>query len=342
MFSDESQKCPQCGCPITQRTTLVCPECGKMVTENDSKCTNCGCPSTLFKKANSDGQHANNNNALDNIVVKICPKCGGFEVDEDVSECSCCHTKSNLFKTNDFLRDYAETFPDKELLYQANSGDADAASKIGQCYEIANGVDENWVTAFVWYKKAAYMGSVEGMKSLAKLYASRLSYVPNAKEKALEWCEKAIKNGGKDVYSQVAEDLKYSQEYEKAKEWYKKGFENNESNAAAQIKYCAQASRQQTRQQKRDNKLRDNVYWLRFSVGWLTIWFFLILGASADMGDFAQKYAQKHRRNYSDVRDGFQSEMKIFPYPRTVFYFRGVYGNEEEIGSYAFWTYKIK
>ena len=242
LISDKAQKCPQCGCPVTPRSTLVCPECGNMVTENDSKCTNCGCPSTLFRKANSDGQHANNN-AFDNIVVKICPKCGHFEFDEDVSECSYCHTKSNLFKTckvNDFLRDYAETFPDKELLYQANSGDADAAYNIGRCYQMANGVNVNWNTAFVWYKKAAYMGSVEGMKSLARLYARWRIHVPNAKDKALDWCEKAIKNGGENVYSQIGEELRGWHEYEKAIEWYKRALENHEANAAAQIEFCLQ------------------------------------------------------------------------------------------------------
>ena len=52
MISDQAEKCPHCGGPITK--TTVCPECGQTISNPSGICPVCGCPLQNAKENQGD------------------------------------------------------------------------------------------------------------------------------------------------------------------------------------------------------------------------------------------------------------------------------------------------
>lgn len=64
------------------------------------------------------------------------------------------------------------------LIVRANGGDAEAQVELGLRYFQGRGLREDDRAAFEWFRRAAALGSVEGMYQLASLYAFGLGVPP--------------------------------------------------------------------------------------------------------------------------------------------------------------------
>ena len=58
----------------------------------------------------------------------------------------------------------------EELINLANKGDVQAQNDLGECYYTGEGVEQDYVKAVEWVKKAADQGYVEAQKNLAVCY----------------------------------------------------------------------------------------------------------------------------------------------------------------------------
>jgi hypothetical protein len=82
------------------------------------------------------------------------------------------------------------------LLEQANAGDAEATSRLADCYRSGHMVDQNWEQAFRWYSVAARAGDMEAQNNLGTLYLEGY-YCPEDHEKAVYWYRKSAEQGAK-------------------------------------------------------------------------------------------------------------------------------------------------
>ena len=64
--------------------------------------------------------------------------------------------------------DYEEA--EKQFRPLAEAGDSEAQSHLGSLYYVGNGVEQNFISAFLWYKKAADQGNVDAQYSIGNMY----------------------------------------------------------------------------------------------------------------------------------------------------------------------------
>lgn len=81
-----------------------------------------------------------------------------------------------------------------EVRDKARRGDAQAQYRMGRIFETGDGVDENFVKAAKWYRKAAQQNIVQAQYHLGSLYASGLG-VRQSYEKAIQCFRKAAAQG---------------------------------------------------------------------------------------------------------------------------------------------------
>ena len=93
------------------------------------------------------------------------------------------------------LEDLAKS---KELVryYQkvAEKGDAEAQTKLGECYEYGDGVEKNPHEALKWYLQAAAQGEVKAQYNIGRLYF-RGEGVEQDFAQSESWCRKAAERG---------------------------------------------------------------------------------------------------------------------------------------------------
>lgn len=117
---------------------------------------------------------------------------------------------SLVYAENEQEVTYSET-----LLKKAKSGDAQAQYDLGEAYYNADGVDENFEEALMWYKKAAAKGHLEAEYSTAYL----LDYGEGTEEnnaEAVKWYNKAAKKGHDLAQYQLALTLQDGEDGVKA------------------------------------------------------------------------------------------------------------------------------
>lgn len=76
----------------------------------------------------------------------------------------------------------------------AKLGDARAQCNLGWCYEVGEGIDQNWENAFYWYSESAENGCALGQYSLGWMYENGVFIAKNMSE-AVRWYFEAAKNG---------------------------------------------------------------------------------------------------------------------------------------------------
>lgn len=110
----------------------------------------------------------------------------------------------------------------------AESGNAAAEFNMGLLYETGQGGVQDYVTAALWYRKAADHGSPDAQNNLAFLYSFGRG-VPRDMAKAAEWYRKAA---GQDYIgaqfslgSFYLKGIGVPQDYAKAAQWYRKAAE---------------------------------------------------------------------------------------------------------------------
>ena len=64
--------------------------------------------------------------------------------------------------------DYKEA--EKQFRPLAEAGESEAQSHLGSLYYVGNGVEQNFISAFLWYKKAADQGNVDAQYSIGNMY----------------------------------------------------------------------------------------------------------------------------------------------------------------------------
>ncbi len=123
----------------------------------------------------------------------------------------------------------------------AEQGNAEAQYKLGMCYFMAFGVENDIYEAVKWYKKAAEQGHSQAQVELSICYENGDGVEENLTE-AVKWCRKAAEQGNID--GQYNLGLYYSsgngvkQSYTEAVKWYKKAAEQGNAEAQYNLGMC--------------------------------------------------------------------------------------------------------
>jgi len=88
--------------------------------------------------------------------------------------------------------DYEEA--EKQFRSLAEAGDSEAQSYLGSLYYVGNGVEQNFISAFLWYKKAADQGNVDAQYSIGNMYLLGEGIEQN-NEEAGKWYTLASEQG---------------------------------------------------------------------------------------------------------------------------------------------------
>ncbi len=88
--------------------------------------------------------------------------------------------------------DYTEA--EKQFRPLAEAGDSEAQSHLGSLYYVGNGVEQNFISAFLWYKKAADQGNVDAQYSIGNMYLLGEGIEQN-NEEAARWYTLASEQG---------------------------------------------------------------------------------------------------------------------------------------------------
>lgn len=107
------------------------------------------------------------------------------------------------------------------LKQQAETGDAQAQSDLGQMYEDGKVTPFNGVKAFEWFKKSADQGHASGQAGLGYMYA-RGDGVPKDAGKAVEWFKKSADQGHADGQAGLGWMYAMRNDYPKALVWLQK------------------------------------------------------------------------------------------------------------------------
>ncbi len=86
----------------------------------------------------------------------------------------------------------------EKILKEAESGDAGAQSDLGICYELGDGVTQDYVRAVDWYRKAAERGNVNAQFLLGECYIYGRGAEQSDTE-AVKWYTKAAEQGDKEA-----------------------------------------------------------------------------------------------------------------------------------------------
>ncbi len=136
---------------------------------------------------------------------------------------------ANAYNSGDFKLAFRELEP------LAAKGDAAAQYNLGLLYEFGQGVQVNYLTAAMWYRKAAEQGFALAQISLGMMYEVGRGVQLDETE-AVEWYRKAAEQGNANAQYNLA--VKYSQgrgvaqDLKAGIEWYRKAAE--QGNAKAQ------------------------------------------------------------------------------------------------------------
>jgi TPR repeat protein len=122
-------------------------------------------------------------------------------------------------------RDYATAL--HKFHIAAESGDADAAVRLGTMYFLGLGVPKNDSQAIRWYRVAAVREHVDAQFSLATILYGSSQY-----GEALRWFKALANRGFTQAYSHVGEMYEHGrgtlQDYREAIVWYSKGAKTGE------------------------------------------------------------------------------------------------------------------
>jgi anti-anti-sigma factor len=116
----------------------------------------------------------------------------------------------------------------------AGGGDAAAQYRLGKCYEVGQGVQQDFGEAIAWYRKASDQGHAEAQHALANAYAYGVQ-VPQDYDEAVRWYAKAAGQGHADA--QYAMGMNYSygvgvdQDDAEAARWYRLAAEQGHQKA---------------------------------------------------------------------------------------------------------------
>ena len=126
------------------------------------------------------------------------------------------------------------------LVEKAESGDANAQYKLGDCYYYGNGISQNYIEAVEWYSKAANQGNIYAQYNLGTCYEYDHGVTTQDYEKAFEWYTKAAEQGNARAQYYLGNCYNYSrgvaQDYTKAIEWYSKAADQGDEDAIKILK----------------------------------------------------------------------------------------------------------
>ncbi|MBI3343356.1 MAG: sel1 repeat family protein [Gammaproteobacteria bacterium] len=112
------------------------------------------------------------------------------------------------------------------LIEQAEAGDADAANTVGFQYGNGLSVMQNDAEALKWYRKAAELGSEEGMYHLAGVHENGYGVKQDYQE-AAKWYRKAAERGHAGAHYSLARLYEQGQgvpkDLKQSAEWRRKG-----------------------------------------------------------------------------------------------------------------------
>ncbi len=83
---------------------------------------------------------------------------------------------------------------EKQFRPLAEAGDSEAQLHLGSLYYVGNGVEQNFISAFLWYKKAADQGNVDAQYSIGNMYLLGEGIEQN-NEEAARWYTLASEQG---------------------------------------------------------------------------------------------------------------------------------------------------
>tara|TARA_R110002073_G_scaffold7963_4_gene44491 strand:+ start:6643 stop:11175 length:4533 start_codon:yes stop_codon:yes gene_type:complete len=109
------------------------------------------------------------------------------DVEEDLSQYSVDAGRRALS-----YNDYKEA--EKQFRPLAEAGDSEAQSHLGSLYYVGNGVEQNFISAFLWYKKAADQGHMDAQYSIGNMYLLGEGIEQN-NEEAARWYSLASDQG---------------------------------------------------------------------------------------------------------------------------------------------------
>jgi TPR repeat protein/Tfp pilus assembly protein PilF len=116
----------------------------------------------------------------------------------------------------------------------ANAGDVFAMMLLARRYERANGVDQDYPQAAVWFRKAAEAGNTDAMSHLGAMYAQGVG-VTKAPGEAMRWFEKAADAGNVAAMNTLGIIYYHGQgvekDYTQAQKWFRKGAEAGDPEA---------------------------------------------------------------------------------------------------------------
>lgn len=120
------------------------------------------------------------------------------------------------------------------LLEKAQSGDAYAQYKLGDCYYHGHGVTKDYKEAVKWYRKAAEQGNVDAQNDLGFCYYHGQGVTKDCNE-AVKWFRKAAEQG--DAYAQhiladcYENGIGVTKDINQAVEWYRKAARQGNTSA---------------------------------------------------------------------------------------------------------------
>lgn len=80
------------------------------------------------------------------------------------------------------------------LMSKAEQGNTDGQKKLGDCYFIGDGVEQDYEKAVYWYRKSAEQGDADAQNSLGNCYFTGKG-VEQDHKKAVYWLKKSAKQG---------------------------------------------------------------------------------------------------------------------------------------------------
>ena len=98
------------------------------------------------------------------------------------------------------FKDYGEA--EKQFRPLAEAGDSEAQLHLGSLYYIGNGVEQNFISAFLWYKKAADQGNVNAQYSIGNMYLLGEG-IEQDNEEAAKWYSLASEQGHVEASSNL-------------------------------------------------------------------------------------------------------------------------------------------
>jgi TPR repeat protein len=127
----------------------------------------------------------------------------------------------------------------QKLIYEANAGDLDAQSRLGNLYrEGDDATPKDYEQALHWYRLAAEQGDAKAANNLGAMYQHGMG-VPADMKEAVKWYRRAAKQGLAVAQWNLAVCLLYGsgakQEVGKAVEWLRKASRQGHLDATAQL-----------------------------------------------------------------------------------------------------------